>query len=134
MIAHSISTLPSFLAYLALALVILAVFLRVYVWVTPYREIALIREGNLAAAVSLSGTMLGFALPVAEVIRSSRDLTDLAAWSVIACLVQLLTYLVARVTLPHLAQDIPAGQVGPALFLAALSVTVGLVNAACMVS
>jgi putative membrane protein len=134
MIAHSIATLPSFLAYLGLSLVILALFLRVYVWVTPYREFALIREGNLAAAVSLSGALLGFALPVADVIRNSKDLVDLAVWSVVACLVQLLTYVVARLTLPHLAQDIPAGKVASGLFLAALSVGVGLINAACMQS
>jgi len=134
MIAHSFSTLPSFLAYLAIALAILALFERVYVSFTPYREIALIREGNLAAAVSLSGTLIGFALPVADVIRNSRDLVDLAVWSAIACLVQLLAYLAARFTLPHLARDIPEGKVASALFLAALSVGVGLVNAACMQS
>jgi putative membrane protein len=132
MIAHSISTLPSFLAYLGLALVILALFLRIYVWATPYREIALIREGNLAAAVSLSGALIGFALPVADVIRNSKDLVDLAVWAVVACVVQLLTYLAARFTLPHLAQDIPGGKVASGLFLAALSVGVGLINAACM--
>jgi putative membrane protein len=132
MIVHSISTLPSFLAYLALALLILALFLRVYVTVTPYREFALIREGNLAAAVSLAGTLVGFALPVADVIRNSKDLVDLAVWSVVACLVQLLVYLAARLTMPHLAEDIPAGKVAPALFLAALSIGVGLINAACM--
>lgn len=134
MIAHSLSTLPSFLAYLALALGILALFLVVYVMVTPYREFALIREGNLAAAVSLSGTLVGFALPVAEVIRNSKDLVDLCVWAAVACLVQVAAYLVARFTLPHLATDIPAGKVAPALFLAALSVGVGLINAACMVS
>jgi putative membrane protein len=134
MIAHSFSTLPAFLAYLAIALLILALFVRIYVSFTPYREIALIREGNLAAAVSLSGTLIGFALPVADVIRNSRDLVDLAVWSAIACLVQLVAYLAARLTLPHLAQDIPEGKVAPALFLAALSVGVGLVNAACMQS
>lgn len=134
MLAHSLSTLPSFLAYLALALAILAAFLWIYLLATPYREIALIRDGNLAAAVSLSGTLLGFALPVAEVIRNSKDLAELGVWAAVACVVQLLTYLVARLTLPHLATDIPAGKVAPALFLAALSAGVGLINAACMVS
>lgn len=134
MIAHSFSTLPSFLLWLALSLAIAGLFLRVYMAVTPYREVALIRQGNVAAAVSLSGTLLGFALPVADVIRSSRDLVDLAVWTSIACLVQIVAYLLARITLPHLAADIPEGKVAPALFLAALSVGVGLVNAACMQS
>lgn len=128
----TLSTLPSFLAFLAVSSAVLAAFVAIYVQVTPYREVALIREGNVAAAVSLSGTLVGFALPVANVIRNTRSLADLAIWAVVACLVQLGAYLAARFTLPHLARDIPEGKVAPALFLAALSVAVGLLNAACM--
>jgi putative membrane protein len=97
-----------------------------------HREIALIREGNSAAAVSLSGTLIGFALPVANVIENSHNLVDLAIWSVIACAVQIAAYVVARLALPQIARDIPAGKLAPAIFLAALSVSVGLINAACM--
>lgn len=132
MIARSISTLPSFVAYFAVAAAILAAFLAVYVRFTPYREFALIRDGNAAAATTLSGTLLGFALPVAAVIRNSRDLVDLAVWSVVACTVQLLTYFVAKRVLPRLPEDVTAGKLAPAIFLAALSIGVGLVNAACM--
>ncbi|MBI4989520.1 MAG: DUF350 domain-containing protein [Rhodocyclales bacterium] len=132
MLADSISTLPSFLAYFAIAVAILAAFLFAYTQFTPYREVALIRDGNTAAAISLSGTLVGFALPVANVIENSHNLIDLALWSAIACAVQFVTYLVARMTLPQLAQDIPAGKTAPAIFLAALSVGVGLINAACM--
>ncbi len=131
-LTNSLATLPAFLIYFVVALGILLAFLCIYINFTPYREIALIREGNSAAAISLSGTLLGFALPVANVIQNSHDLVDLAAWSVIACGIQLATYLVCRVTLPHLAQDIPAGKQAPAIFLAALSISVGLINAACM--
>lgn len=132
MLTESISTLPAFLTYFAVALAILLGFLCVYVNFTPYREIALIREGNAAAAVSLSGTLIGFALPVANVIENSHNLVDLALWSAIACAVQLATFLAARIALPQIASDIPAGKMAPAIFLAALSIAVGLVNAACM--
>ncbi len=132
MIARSISTLPSFVAYFAVSAAILAAFLSVYVRFTPYREFALIRDGNAAAAITLSGTLLGFALPVAAVIRNSHDLVDLAVWSVVACTVQLLAYLVAKRVLPRLPEDVPAGKLAPAIFLAALSLGVGLINAACM--
>lgn len=132
MLADSISTLPAFLTYFAIAMAITAAFLLVYLQVTPYREIALIRDGNSAAAVSLSGTLIGFALPVANVVENSHNLADLAIWSVIACVVQISAYVVARLALPQIAKDIPAGRLAPAIFLAALSVSVGLINAACM--
>jgi len=44
------------LVVVAVAILVLAVFFAVYLWITPYREIALIREGNIAAAVTLAGT------------------------------------------------------------------------------
>jgi putative membrane protein len=132
MLSHLLSVLPAFLAYLAVAVVLLAAFVLVYVNVTPYHEFELIRTGNTAAAISLSGALFGFALPVANVIAHSDTIADLLAWGAIAGLIQILAYLVARVALPFLAEDIPAGKIAPALFLAALSLSIGLINAACM--
>lgn len=132
MLLKMMAMLPAFLSYFAVAIVLLAVFLLVYVNVTPYDELGLIRKGNTAAAISLSGAMFGFAMPVANVIAHSDTLLDLAAWGGVAAVVQLLTYLVARFALPQLSEDIPAGKIAPATFLAALSLTVGLTNAACM--
>ena len=132
MLPKVLSMLPAFLAYFAVAIALIVVFLLVYLTVTPYDEIALIRKNNSAAAISLSGAMLGFAMPIANVIAHSDTLLDLLAWGAIAGVVQILAYLVARFTLPHLTEDIPAGKIAPATFLAVLSLTVGLTNAACM--
>jgi putative membrane protein len=130
--AHLMTTLPAFLAYFAVAMVLLALFLLVYLNVTPYHEMALIRAGNSAAAVSLSGALLGFAMPIANVIAHSDTLIDLASWGAIAGIIQILAYLVARFTFPQLNQDVPAGKLAPAIFLAAISLGVGVINAACM--
>ncbi len=129
---HLLTMLPAFLSYFAVALVLLGIFLLLYVNVTPYQEFALIRAGNTAAAVTLSGALLGFAMPVANVIAHSDTVADLAAWGAIAGVVQILTYLVVRYSLPQMNADIPAGKLAPAVFLAALSLSVGLINAACM--
>jgi len=59
-LAQLLAGLPAFLLYLALGLGLLGIFVAVYVGVTPYREIALIREGNTAAAISLSGAIVGY--------------------------------------------------------------------------
>lgn len=126
------ANLPSFLAYFASAIGLLVVFALVYLNVTPYDEISLIRNGNSAAAISISGSFLGFAMPVANVIAHSDTLPDMLAWGAIAGLIQILAYLAARFTLPHLAEDIPAGKTAAGIFLAGLSLTVGVINAACM--
>jgi len=130
--AHFLATLPNFLAYLGTAIVLLVAFMAIYLYVTPYDEINLIRANNLAAAITLSGAVLGFAMPIANVIAHSDTLLDLAVWGVIAGIVQLLAWLVARVALPRLKEAIAAGLVAPAVFVAALSLTMGLLNAACM--
>lgn len=130
--AHFLATLPNFLAYLGTAIVLLVAFVTIYLYVTPYDEINLIRANNTAAAISLSGAVLGFAMPIANVIAHSDTLLDLVVWGVIAGIVQLLAWMVARVALPRLKEAVAAGQVAPAIFVATLSITVGLINAACM--
>ena len=133
MLIQSLAGLPSFLFYFATAMGLLALFLVVYVLITPYREFTLIREGNVAAAASLSGAMLGFVLPLASAIAHSVSLLDMVIWGVIALLIQILVYLVARFLLfPDLSRDIPAGRVATGVFLGALSVAIGILNAACM--
>ncbi len=130
--AHFLATLPNFLAYLGTAMVLLVAFVAIYLYITPYDEINLIRANNTAAAITLSGAVLGFAMPIANVIAHSDTLLDLVVWGVIAGIVQLLAWMVARVALPRLKEAIAAGLVAPAVFVAALSITVGLINAACM--
>ncbi len=67
----------------------------------------MIREGNIAAAVALNGGLLGFVIPLASVIAHSATLVDLVAWGVVALVVQLGEFLVARVLLmPHLPQAV----------------------------
>jgi putative membrane protein len=132
MLTQSLAGLPSFLFYFATAIGLLLLFLAAYILITPYREIALIREGNAAAAASLSGAILGFVLPLASAITHSVGLLDMAAWGLIALVIQLLAYGVGRLLLPDLARAIPAGQVATGVFLGALSLAIGILNAACM--
>jgi putative membrane protein len=132
MLQYTLSTLPSFAAFFAVAMLVLAVFLAVYLYATPYAEVALVRQGNVAAAVSLGGAVIGLALPVSNVVRNSHSLLDVAVWGVVACLVQLLAYALTRLALPRLARDIPEGNVASAILLATLSIGIAIVNAACM--
>lgn len=127
-----IASLPAFAGYFATAAVLLAVFLALYLYVTPYDELALIREGNVAAAVSLAGAMIGYALPIAVAVAVSHSLAVMAGWGVVACIVQLLAYVVARLAQPQINQAIPQGKVASGIFLASLSFAVGILNAGCI--
>jgi putative membrane protein len=129
---QSIAGFPDFLLYFVLALALLAFFVAIYVRVTPYREIALIREGNIAASISLSGAVIGLVLPLASAIAHSISPVDMVAWGVIALVVQLVVYAVASRLVPHFREAIEAGRAAPATLLAALAVSVGVLNAASM--
>jgi putative membrane protein len=131
-IEPSLATLPDFLAYFALAIGFAAVFVVVYLWVTPHRELALIRDNKPAAAISFGGAFLGFVLPLASVIAQSVSLLDCAIWAAIALVVQLLVFFAARLVLPDLPQRIARDERAAATLVAVLSIGVGILDAACM--
>ena len=128
----SFATFDDFLVYLAVAIVLLSAFVAVYIRVTPYREIQLIREGNMAASFSLSGSLLGFIFPLAAAVRHSVSVVDMALWGLIAMLVQIVAFVVVKLLIPSITQDIPANKGAAGFFLGSLSLGVGLLNAACM--
>jgi len=130
---ESIRYFDDFLIYFAVALVLLIAFTFIYVKVTPYNEIALIREGNTAAAISLSGALLGFALPLASSVANAVNLIDLALFALLATVVQLIVFVFARMLMPGLTSSIEGGNVAKATFLAGVSIAVGMLNAAALV-
>ena len=58
--------LPEFLAFFVVSLLLMIVFVAVYTNVTRHSEIKLIKENSVAAAIAFSGSMIGFALPLAS--------------------------------------------------------------------
>ena len=129
---ESFAGLDDFAVYLAVSLAYLAVFIAIYIRITPYREMALIREGNMAASFSLSGAILGFIVPLASAIQHSVGLVDMAIWGLIAMLVQIAAFVVAKICIPSITRDIPENKGAQGFFLGSLSLGVGLLNAACM--
>jgi putative membrane protein len=118
--------------YFVVAIGAIMVFVAIYTAITPYREITLIREGNVAAAISLGGAVLGYTLPLAQSVAQSGSLADMLLWSVVALVAQLLAYAATRLMLPQLAADVKADKIASAIFLAAMSLAIGIVNAAAM--
>ncbi len=132
MLAEILKDLPNFLAYFGSSIVLTAVFLFIYLWITPHDELSLLRGGNSAAAVSLAGAMIGFLLPLASVITHSRGVRDMAMWGVVALIMQIAGFFVARVLVPGLPKQIEDGKMSIAAFAATISLGIGIINAACI--
>ena len=134
MFQYFIDALPHFLAYFATALALAVAFLFLYVQITPHREIALIREGNSAAAVQLTGTFLGFAIPVAVVIGNSVSLPDMLMWGAVAAIVQLAVFfLIARLLFTAISQRLADNCMASGIFVGGIGLGIGILQAACMV-
>jgi putative membrane protein len=84
------------------------------------------------AAISLGLSVVGFALPVTSSIAHSDGIIDMTIWGVIALVVQIAAYYVARLPMSDLSGRIADGELGPAIWLGSVSVTAGLLNAASM--
>jgi len=131
-VKFSLSGFDEFVIYFGLAVLFVALFLTLYIRVTPYSEIQLIRAGNAAAAWSLGFTLLGFSLPLAAAIIHSVNPWDMMLWSVIALVVQVLVFVVVRMLLPGITTQIEEGKVASGAFLGMVSLAAGVLNAASM--
>lgn len=123
--------LIAFISHFGTALAFLFIFIAIYIRITPYKEITLIRAGNTAAAASLSGAVLGYSIALASSVAHSIDLIDMLIWGSVALFIQLLAFFAARLMLPDLIRDVPDNKLSSGIFLGALSLGMGILNAAC---
>ena len=126
------SAIVAHLVYFGIAIVATVLFVAIYVTVTPHREFRLIRQGNTAAAISLGGAILGYTIPLAKAVSQSESMGDMLLWSGVALVAQLVAYGATRLILPTLSSDVNDGKAASGIFLAAMAVSVGLLNAAAM--
>jgi putative membrane protein len=118
---------PVTLLHVTVALAMLFAGAGVYIMLTPHKEVALVREGNVAAAVSLGGILLGLAIPLAASLKASTNLFDLMLWGVATLVVQLLISRLTDLVLHGLPRRIQDGEVAAATLLAAVKIATGLI-------
>ena len=104
--------------------------LALYTITTPHKDFALVREGNLAAAISLSGAILGLAIPLAFCMATSVSVAEIVIWGLLAVLVQILVFRLADLLLRDLSARIEGGELAPAVLLAGIKLSVAAINAA----
>lgn len=126
------SSLLAFITYMLVTMLMLAVHTKLYTIITPHDEFKLIREGKISASVALGGCIIGFSVPLASVVSHSLSILDVIIWGVIASTVQLLVYYIASKIIPGLSKRIEDNSLAAGTFVAALSIAVGVLNAACM--
>jgi len=128
-----LSGAAAFLIAFAMAGVFTLVFKLVYQWVTPYHERDLIRQGNVAAAITLGGALLGYVLALASALTYTSSFQEFAAWAALAGVIQILAFvIVSKLAFKGLVERIEKGELAGAVYMASVSLCIGLLNAACM--
>lgn len=122
------SAFLSFLAYFGTGLFMLLVYMAAYNKLTPYNEWKEIKEGNMAAALAFGGSMIGFVLPLLSSIFFTHSLLEMVKWGFITAVVQLLTFEIAH-RLRGFGDCVKNRNTAGGMFLALLSIAVGLLNA-----
>jgi putative membrane protein len=126
------SGLPVLLAQFAVTLLLLGVGIVAYMWVTPFEERRLIREGSVAAGILVLGTLIALALPLAATLASSLVVLDIVVWGLVALVIQLLAFVLASRLLGDLRRMIEAGNVAAALVVVGIQLAIAILNAGAM--
>jgi putative membrane protein len=127
-----LASLSEFLIYFVAAAVLAILFVVIYTRVTRHNELALIKKNSTAAAVAFSGSLIGFALPLASTMINSVTVVEMMLWGVVALIVQVLVYLLIRLPMPRISERIEADEVAAGIWLGACSMAAGILNAASM--
>ena len=121
---------PVLLLHTSVTIAMLAAAVFIYVKITPYDEIKLIRGGNLAAAVSLSGAIIGLSLPLAFSMASSISVWEVLIWGPVTLVLQLIAFRFTDLVLKDLSKRIVDGEMGAAILLVSIKLAVAAINAA----
>jgi putative membrane protein len=131
-IIQSLQGIGDFFLYFATAVVAEAIFVILYITVTPHHEVTLIKAGNTAAAIAFGGAVIGFTLPLSSAIEHNVSLLGTVVWAVVALVVQLAVFLLANLFLRDLSRRIEDGELAAGITVAIASLASGMISAACM--
>ncbi len=129
---HGISSgVPVLLSHFFVTLCVFGGAILLYIFITPHKEITLIKQGNIAAALSLSGAFLGLAIPLAFCLAGSVNIIDILLWGTVILLIQLFTYwVIDRVIFRQYSKRIENDEISAAIFFLTIKLCVGILSAA----
>jgi putative membrane protein len=126
------SGLPILLLHFLTTLLLLALGALCYMVITPFHERTLIRGGNNAAGLVLTGTLIAIAIPLAAMLATSHIWLDIVIWGLVAVVLQLATFVIAVAVFRDIRALIESGNVAAAAALVGVQIAVALLNAGAM--
>ncbi|MCW9033356.1 MAG: DUF350 domain-containing protein [Rhodospirillales bacterium] len=125
-----ISGAPYMLLHFSVTVAMLVVGLAIYIAITPYHEIKLIKSGNTSAAISFGAIVLGLGMTLAASMIGSVNVFDIIIYGFVAILIQLVTYRITDMLLRKLPERIENDEIPAAVTLGSLKLAVAFINSA----
>ncbi|WAC47747.1 DUF350 domain-containing protein [Asticcacaulis sp. SL142] len=121
---------PVTLLHAGVTLLMLMIGTAVYAFLTPYKEINQIRDGNSAAAVGFGGVIISLAIPLATSMSASTSIREIVIWGGATILLQLFVFRMVDFLLSGLPERINEGEVSAAVLLVAAKLAGAIILAA----
>jgi len=122
--------LPFLLSHFFISILLLVFGTVVYIFITPMKEIKLIRDGNIAASLSFSGALIGIALPLSSSLKASNSISEIMIWGLTAILIQIFCFKIVDILIKDLPQRIERGEISSSILLFSIKLGVALLNSA----
>ncbi len=132
-ISALITGLPFLISHLFITLCLLFLGITSYIFLTPIKELKLIKDGNLSASISFSGALLGIGIPLASSLSVSNSILEIIIWGLTAIVLQLLCFKVTDTFLKDLSKRIEDDQLATSILLFSIKISVSLINSAAII-
>ena len=128
-----ITGLPFLISHLFITLCLLFLGITSYIFLTPIKELKLIKDGNISASISFSGALLGIGIPLASSLSVSNSILEIIIWGLTAIVLQLLCFKVTDTFLKDLSKRIEDDQLATSILLFSIKISVSLINSAAII-
>ena len=132
-ISALITGLPFLISHLFITLCLLFIGITSYIFLTPIKELKLIKDGNLSASISFSGALLGIGIPLASSLSVSNSILEIIIWGLTAIVLQLLCFKITDTFLKDLSKRIEDNQLATSILLFSIKISVSLINSAAII-
>ena len=121
---------PYLISHFVTSVIVFLIGVIIYLFITPMKEIALIRKKNTAAAISFSGALIGLALPLASSLSASGSIYEIIVWGLVAIVIQLFCFKAVDILINDLPKRIENGELSSSILLFSIKISVALLNSA----
>ena len=125
-----VNGLPFLISHFVTSVIVFLIGIIICLFITPMKEIALIRKKNTAASISFSGALIGLALPLSSSLSASGSIYEIIVWGFVAIVIQLFCFKAVDILINDLPKRIENGEVSSSILLFSIKISVALLNSA----